>query len=420
VFDSPLVEHFEVLAYDQRGLGRSAKPDIPYTMADYADDAAALMEHLGWQRAHVVGVSFGGMVAQELALRHPDRLDRLVLCCTSSGGAGGSSFPLHTLRDMDPEKRVRLRLAIGDVRHDGAWQQSNPETFERMVAEKLGDLALSADDPDSACGSWRQLEARAAHDAWIRLPELRLPVLVCGGRYDGQAEPHVVEALAAAFRGRRSSSSTAGTRSCSRCRWRIDESSRSWRVCRLARARGRPARPDERSRLRARSCATVPVRASSPATPQKQRLTSVAKRKSEPLSLNSLSFKRSGRWRGMRESQAPKAQFSGRADRAMPWSWAIKAARHEARVLARSRARVNATVSSMRSSPVHRAVRTTGNRSGKAGMPRRSPHPCKTRPPAQYPRCAGNLPRPIGYGTPLVGSPRLISESVEPSRESIG
>jgi 3-oxoadipate enol-lactonase len=196
VFDSPLVEHFEVLAYDQRGLGRSAKPDIPYTMADYADDAAALMEHLGWQRAHVVGVSFGGMVAQELALRHPDRLDRLVLCCTSSGGAGGSSFPLHTLRDMDPEKRVRLRLAIGDVRHDGAWQQSNPETFERMVAEKLGDLALSADDPDSACGSWRQLEARAAHDAWIRLPELRLPVLVCGGRYDGQAEPHVVEALA--------------------------------------------------------------------------------------------------------------------------------------------------------------------------------------------------------------------------------
>src|SRR5579859_6263573 len=68
VFDGPLAKAFEVLAYDQRGLGRSAKPDLPYTMADYADDAAALLEHVGWAGARVVGVSFGGMVAQELAL----------------------------------------------------------------------------------------------------------------------------------------------------------------------------------------------------------------------------------------------------------------------------------------------------------------------------------------------------------------
>ena len=81
-FDAPLVEHFDMLAYDQRGLGRSAKPDRTCTMADYADDAAALM-----------AVSFGGMVAQELALCHPGRVGRVVLCCTSSGGAGGSSSP---------------------------------------------------------------------------------------------------------------------------------------------------------------------------------------------------------------------------------------------------------------------------------------------------------------------------------------
>jgi 3-oxoadipate enol-lactonase len=67
VFDGPLGQAFDVLAYDQRGLGQSDKPAIDYTMADYADDAAALMTEIGWDKAHVIGVSFGGMVAQELA-----------------------------------------------------------------------------------------------------------------------------------------------------------------------------------------------------------------------------------------------------------------------------------------------------------------------------------------------------------------
>src|SRR5580693_7471092 len=71
VFDSPLGPHFEILAYDQRGLGQSAVPDGPYAMADYADDAAALLTGVGWEDCLVVGVSFGGMVAQEFTLRHP-------------------------------------------------------------------------------------------------------------------------------------------------------------------------------------------------------------------------------------------------------------------------------------------------------------------------------------------------------------
>src|SRR3954452_9423845 len=71
VFDGPLPKSFDVLAYDQRGLGQSEKPDVAYSMADYADDAAALMQSQGWDEALVIGVSFGGRVAQELALRHP-------------------------------------------------------------------------------------------------------------------------------------------------------------------------------------------------------------------------------------------------------------------------------------------------------------------------------------------------------------
>ncbi|MEX0837956.1 MAG: alpha/beta hydrolase, partial [Parvibaculum sp.] len=70
VLDGPFPKHFDMLAYDQRGLGQTGKPDRPYSMAEYAEDAVGLMAAIGWGSALVVGVSFGGMVAQELAIRH--------------------------------------------------------------------------------------------------------------------------------------------------------------------------------------------------------------------------------------------------------------------------------------------------------------------------------------------------------------
>ena len=73
IMDSPLTSRFRVTAFDQRGLGQTDKPAGDYSMADYADDAAALMQALDLNSAMVLGISFGGMVAQELALRHPDR-----------------------------------------------------------------------------------------------------------------------------------------------------------------------------------------------------------------------------------------------------------------------------------------------------------------------------------------------------------
>jgi len=195
IFEMPIAQHFEILAYDQRGLGQTSRPDIPYTMADYADDANGLLDAVGWNRCLVIGISFGGMVAQEFALRYPQRVERLVLACTSSGGAGGASYPLHELADLPVEEYVRCILKLSDTRRDAGWQAANPAQFQGLFDRTLAGLRVGADEPGREVGARRQLEARAHHDTYERLPMLRIPVYICGGRYDGIATPANLEAM---------------------------------------------------------------------------------------------------------------------------------------------------------------------------------------------------------------------------------
>ena len=185
VFNGPLGKTFDLLAYDQRGLGQSSKPDRPYVMADYADDAAALMDHVGWDSALVVGVSFGGMVAQELVLRHPGKVRRLVLACTSPGGEGGSSYPFHDIGHLTGEARARHLLPISDTRRDETWAREHPEDYAAMIAFAAADPF--GDEPGHRAGAARQIEARAAHDTWSRLGDIACPVLIAAGAYDGIA-----------------------------------------------------------------------------------------------------------------------------------------------------------------------------------------------------------------------------------------
>src|SRR5215831_8899146 len=126
---------FDLLAWDYRGLGRSVPLTGPYTVADVAADAAGLVEIAGWDTCRVLGVSFGGMVAQELAVTNPERVERLALACTAAGGGGGSSYPLQKLQERPPQERPAMELKLADSRWDERWLEAHPA--DRALADHL-------------------------------------------------------------------------------------------------------------------------------------------------------------------------------------------------------------------------------------------------------------------------------------------
>lgn len=193
-FVDKLSDAFEVLRYDQRGLGQTDKPDVPYTMGDYAEDAAALMDFVGWDKAAVLGVSFGGGVAQEFALRYPQKVTRLALSCSNPGGK--YAYPLLELESLDLETRAKKMLGL-DLRRTPEWQESHPEEAQRALEEIKNRIKSSsaAADPIARMGARRQLEARAQHDVLHRLNELKMPVAFFGGRFDGLGTVAAQEAM---------------------------------------------------------------------------------------------------------------------------------------------------------------------------------------------------------------------------------
>ena len=172
----PLNRDFDTVHYDQRGLGQTTLGDHPPTMADFADDAARLCEALGWSQCRVVGTSFGGMVAQHLAIRHPQLVERLVLNCTSPGG-DLASYPLDTIYDLPDDEAAELRLRLTDTRYATEGTLPGLDALVPMYRQPV------APSP----GFRAQLAARADHDTTADLSSIQAPTLVCAGRFDGIA-----------------------------------------------------------------------------------------------------------------------------------------------------------------------------------------------------------------------------------------
>jgi pimeloyl-ACP methyl ester carboxylesterase len=189
---------FDTVAFDYRGMGGSDIPPAPYGMADCAGDALAVMDGLGWDTARVIGISFGGMVAQELAVTAPERVERLALLCTSAGGQGGSSYPLHELESLTAAERSRTLQTLVDSRFDDQWLSGHPGDQQLL---RLLDGRTSGLDAEHRRGARWQLDARRGHDVWDRLPSIACPTLVACGRYDGIAPPANSAAIATRIEG---------------------------------------------------------------------------------------------------------------------------------------------------------------------------------------------------------------------------
>ena len=128
------------------------------------------------------------MVAQEFAVTHPQLVERLALACTSAGGAGGSSYPLHKLLLLPPGQRVAAELKLADSRWDQRWLEAHPA--DRAIAERLTAAGQDQQDPPAVAAYAAQLHAREGHDVWDRLGAISCPTLVGYGNYDGIAPAH--------------------------------------------------------------------------------------------------------------------------------------------------------------------------------------------------------------------------------------
>jgi len=187
-------ERFDVVAHDQRGLGQTEIPPGPYEMADYAADAAALLDAVGWDSCRAFGTSFGGMVAQEFAVTYPERVERLALACTSPGG-DFASYPLHTLADLPPDEAKAMGATLLDGRFTPEYLAEHPDA-QALVDMIAGMQGGPSDDPEVRRGEAAQLDARSRLDVLDRLGTITCPTLVAAGRYDHIAPPENSEKIA--------------------------------------------------------------------------------------------------------------------------------------------------------------------------------------------------------------------------------
>ena len=174
---------FKVIVFDNRGTGRSDKPDIPYTMAMMAGDAAGLLEAIGIEAAHIFGVSMGGMIAQELVLGYPEKLISLILGCTTPGGRNTVLPDNEALTFLfDHERRRQLPLEdqareLMPFLFSQDFIDKNRELLENFIANAFEYIT-------PIHGYQRQGEAINSYNVYDRIPEIQAPTLVIAGTGD--------------------------------------------------------------------------------------------------------------------------------------------------------------------------------------------------------------------------------------------
>jgi 3-oxoadipate enol-lactonase len=175
-----LSRSFRVLSYDHRDMGRSSRTPWPYLVPQMADDAMAVLDAAGVEHAHVYGISLGGMVAQEIALRYPRRVDALVLGATTAGGPGA------ILADPQP---LTFFVRVGGMAPEEAEWAAVPYNYGLQTRRKHGqriadDIARRLEQPTDMLAYLHQVAAAATHNTVGRLGSIAIPTLVVHGEDD--------------------------------------------------------------------------------------------------------------------------------------------------------------------------------------------------------------------------------------------
>jgi pimeloyl-ACP methyl ester carboxylesterase len=188
-------KHYRVITFDNRGVGKTDKPDGAYSIRMMADDTVGLMDYLGIEKAHILGVSMGGMIAQEIAINYPGRVGKLILGCTAAGknGASGISavFPealgLSEDNTYDDVRSLPIRKVVNSLCSYGF----NKCHYRWLVAQ----LARVFFRFSSQVGLRGQLEAIMGHVTFDRLQKISSPTMVITGTEDRIVTPGSSEEL---------------------------------------------------------------------------------------------------------------------------------------------------------------------------------------------------------------------------------
>jgi pimeloyl-ACP methyl ester carboxylesterase len=178
----PFSKEYRVIIFDNRGTGRSDKPETPYTMKMMAADAKGLLDAIGIDKANIFGVSMGGMIAQEFALNYPDKVINLVLGCTQCGGKQAVRSTQEALAFLFSPEMAKLSVAER-ARQTAPWLWSkefidkHPEAVEMYV-----DITVKYPTPTQGYAGHAQ--AIIGHDTYERLPQIKAPTLVIAGSGD--------------------------------------------------------------------------------------------------------------------------------------------------------------------------------------------------------------------------------------------
>lgn len=179
-FLEPLEQSFDCIVFDNRGMGLSGPAQMPFTTADLAADTVGLLDALEIEQAHIVGISMGGMVAQELALAHPERIRSLTLGATYCGG------PQSTLMGDEDLRMLGAAMASGDREQvlRAMWEINLSPDFRADEGRYTAfhEMAVELQAPKDVI--FQQMQACAAHDTSARLSQVSVPTQVVHGTVD--------------------------------------------------------------------------------------------------------------------------------------------------------------------------------------------------------------------------------------------